>query len=39
MLDFDDQGRLVGIEILDASTRTGNAAVLQDFSFELPSVA
>ncbi len=39
VLDFDDQGRLVGIEILDASTRTGNAAVLQDFSFELPSVA
>ena len=39
VLDFDVAGRIVGIEILDASTRTGNAAVLKDFSFELPHVA
>ena len=39
VLDFDDQGRVVGIEILDASTRTGNAAVLANYSFDLPSVA
>ena len=36
VLDFDAAGRVVGIEILEASSRTGNAAVLKDFSFELP---
>ena len=39
VLGFDVAERIVGIEILDASTLTGNAAVLKDFSFELPHVA
>ena len=39
IVDFDNQGRVIGIEILNASVRTGNAAVLNNFSFDLPSVA
>lgn len=39
VLDLDSAGRIVGIEILDASRRTGNAAVLKDFSFKLPHVS
>lgn len=39
VLDFDEAGRVVGIEILDTFSRTGNPADLKDFSFELPSVA
>ncbi len=39
VLDFDEAGRVVGNKILDASSRTGNPAVLKDFSFELPRVA
>ena len=38
VLDFDDRGQVIGIEILDASSRTGNAAVLTNFSFDPPSV-
>jgi uncharacterized protein YuzE len=36
VVDFDAEGRIVGVEILDASKRTGNPEALKDFSFELP---
>ena len=39
VVDYDDQGRLVGIEILDASRRTGDPAALANMSFELPGPA
>jgi uncharacterized protein YuzE len=38
VVDYDDEGRIVGIEILDASKRTDDPAALKNFSFELPSV-
>jgi uncharacterized protein YuzE len=38
VVDYDDEGRIVGIEILDASKRTNDPAALKNFSFELPSV-
>ena len=38
VVDYDEQGRIVGIEILDASKRTDDPAVLKQFSFELPTV-
>jgi uncharacterized protein YuzE len=38
VVDYDDAGRIVGIEILDASKRTDDPAVLKQFSLELPSV-
>jgi len=38
VVDYDDQGRIVGIEILDASKRTDDPEVLKQFSFELPTV-
>jgi uncharacterized protein YuzE len=38
IVDYDDEGRIVGIEILDASKRTDDPAVLRHFSFELPTV-
>jgi uncharacterized protein YuzE len=34
--DYDDEGRIVGVEILDASKRTDDPEVLKQFSFELP---
>jgi uncharacterized protein YuzE len=36
VVDYDDQGRIVGIEILDASKRTDDPDVLKQFSLELP---
>jgi uncharacterized protein YuzE len=39
VVDFDAEGRIVGVEILDASKRTGNPEALEDFSFELPGAA
>ena len=39
IVDYDDEGRIVGIEILDASKRTGDPGVLKQFSFEIPTVA
>ncbi len=38
VVDYDEQGRIVGIEILDASKRTDDPEVLKRFSFELPTI-
>ncbi len=38
VVDYDAEGRIVGIEILDASKRTDDPAALKQFSFEVPSV-
>jgi uncharacterized protein YuzE len=37
VVDYDHEGRIVGVEILDASKRTDDPEVLKQFSFELPS--
>jgi uncharacterized protein YuzE len=34
VVDYDDRGRIVGIEILDASRRTDDPSALNQFSFE-----
>jgi YD repeat-containing protein len=39
IVDYDAEGRMVGIDILDASKRSADPLALQNFSFELPSVA
>lgn len=38
VVDDDFEGRIVGVEILGASKRTDDPAVLKQFSFELPTV-
>jgi len=38
VVDYDDEGRIVGIEILDASKRTDDPEVLMQFSFEMATV-
>jgi uncharacterized protein YuzE len=38
VVDYDAEGRIVGVEILDASKRTDDPEVLKQFSFELPTV-
>ncbi len=38
IVDYDDEGRIVDIEILDAAKRTNDPEVLKQFSFELPTV-
>lgn len=38
VVDYDNEGRIVGVEILDASKRTDDPEVLKQFSFELPKV-
>ena len=38
VVDYDAEGRIVGVEILDASKRTNDPDVLKQFSFELPTV-
>jgi uncharacterized protein YuzE len=38
VVDYDADGRIVGIELLDASKRAGDPAALQQFTFELPKV-
>ena len=38
VVDYDDEGRIVGVEILDASKRTDDPEVLKNFSFEMPTV-
>ena len=37
VVDHDDEGRIVGIDILDASKRTDDPEALKQFSFELPT--
>lgn len=39
VVDYDDEGRIVGVEILDASKRTDEPEVLKQFSFEMPRVS
>ena len=39
IVDYDAEGRIVGVEILDASKRTDDPEVLKQFSFELPSAS
>jgi len=34
VVDYDDEGRIVGVEILDASKRTDDPGVLKQFSYE-----
>ena len=34
VVDYDDGGRIVGVEILDASKRTDDPQALKQFSFE-----
>ena len=38
VLDYDAEGRIVGVEILDASKRTDDPVALKQFSFEMPTV-
>jgi uncharacterized protein YuzE len=38
IVDYDEDGHMVGIEILDASKRTNDPEALKQFSFEMPSV-
>jgi uncharacterized protein YuzE len=38
VVDYDNEGRIVGVEILDASKRTDDPEVLKQFSFELPTI-
>ena len=38
VVDYDADGRIVGIEVLDASRRTGDPSVLKQFSFEAPKL-
>jgi uncharacterized protein YuzE len=38
VVGYDAEGRIVGIEVLDASKRTDDPSVLKEFSFELPKV-
>ncbi len=39
VVDYDAEGRIVGLEILEASRRTGDPSVLKQFSFDLPPAA
>jgi len=39
VVDYDDCGRIVGIEILDASKRTDDPEVLKTYTFEVPVTA
>jgi uncharacterized protein YuzE len=39
IVDYDNQGRIVGVEILDACKRTDDPAVLKQFSIEMPNVS
>jgi uncharacterized protein YuzE len=39
VVDYDAEGRIVGIEILDASKRTNDPSVLKQFSFEMPDAS
>jgi uncharacterized protein YuzE len=36
IVDYGADGRIVGVEVLDAAKRTGDPTALNQFSFELP---
>ena len=38
VVDYDNEGRIVGIEILDTAKRSDDPDALKRFSFELPTV-
>ena len=38
VVDYDAEGRIVGVENLDASKRTDDPEALKQFSFELPTL-
>jgi len=38
VVDYDAKGRIVGVEILDASKRTDDPDVLKQFNFDMPTV-
>lgn len=37
IVDYDTEGRIVGIEILEASKRTGDKDALTQFNLDLPN--
>ena len=39
VVDYDAEGRIVGVEILDAARRTGDAYALHNFSLDIPGVS
>jgi len=39
IVDYDAEGRIVGVEILDASKRTNDPDALKQFSFEVPTLS
>ncbi len=39
IVDYDKAGRLVGIEILDASKKAGDADALRKLAFDVPHIA
>ena len=39
VVDYDDAGRIVGIEILDASKRAGDPLALTRFNLDLPKAS
>nr|VFK24687.1 MAG: Uncharacterized protein YuzE [Candidatus Kentron sp. MB]VFK27029.1 MAG: Uncharacterized protein YuzE [Candidatus Kentron sp. MB]VFK74933.1 MAG: Uncharacterized protein YuzE [Candidatus Kentron sp. MB] len=39
IVDYDATGNIVGLEILDASQKTGDPNTLRQFSFDLPKLA
>ena len=39
IVDYDAEGRIVGVEILDASKRTDDPAVLKKLSIDIPNVS
>ncbi len=39
IVDYDKAGRLVGIEILDASKKAGDVDVLRKLAFDVPHIA
>ena len=39
VVDYDNDGRIVGVEILDASRRTGDPEALKDMKIDVPGAA
>ncbi len=39
IIDYDKAGRLVGIEILDASKKAGDVDALRKLAFDVPHIA